>query len=87
MANATNEQQAAVTPKKRKRRFGDRKDGRLLRTLYPMNKLMPYIMRTRNDACNQFADSIDMTETDPYIRSKIKEGKVQFSFLHVLLAA
>ena len=87
MANATMEKQAAVTPKKRKRRLGDRKDGRLLRTLYPMNKLMPYIMRTRNDACNQFADSIDMTETDPYIRSKIKEGKVQFSFLHVLLAA
>ena len=87
MANATMEKQAAVAPKKRKRRFGDRKDGRLLRTLYPMNKLMPYIMRTRNDACNQFADSIDLTETDPYIRSKIKEGKVNFSFLHVLLAA
>ena len=87
MANATQERQATVTPKKRKRRLGDRKDGRLLRTLYPMNKLMPYIMRTRNDACNQFADSIDMTETDPYIRSKVKEGKVNFSFLHVLLAA
>ena len=87
MANATMEKQAAVAPKKRKRRFGDRKDGRLLRTLYPMNKLMPYIMRTRNDACNQFSDSIDMTETDPYIRSKIKSGKVHFSFLHVLLAA
>lgn len=71
----------------RKRRFGDRKDGRLVRTLYPMNKFMPYIMRTRNDACNQFSDSIDMTETDPYIRSKIKQGKVHFSFLHVFLAA
>ena len=89
MENATLEKQTKQTPKvpKRKRRWGDRKDGRLLRTLYPMNKLMPYIMRTRNDACNQFSDSIDMTETDPYIRSKIKEGKVNFSFLHVLLAA
>jgi hypothetical protein len=81
------EKQAATTPKKRKRRLGDRKDGRLIRTLYPMNKFMPYIMRTRNDACNLFADSIDLTETDPYIRSKIKEGKVNFSFLHVFLAA
>ncbi len=87
MPNATMEKQAAMTAKKRKRRFGDRKDGRLLRTVYPMNKFMPFIMRTRNDACNQFADSIDMTETDPYIRSKIKEGKVHFSFLHVFLAA
>ncbi|MBQ7379753.1 MAG: hypothetical protein IJW70_08800 [Clostridia bacterium] len=88
MENATLENQTVqVTPKKRKRRFGDRKDGRLLRTLYPMNKFMPFIMRTRNDACNQFADSIDMTETDPYIRSKIKQGMVHFSFLHVFLAA
>ena len=87
MPNATIEKQQAQTKKPRKRRFGDRKDGRLLRTLYPMNKLMPYVMRTRNDACNQFSNSIDMTETDPYIRSKIKEGKVHFSFLHVLLAA
>ena len=88
MENATLEKQAVqVTTQKRKRRFGDRKDGRLLRTLYPMNKFMPFIMRTRNDACNQFADSIDLTETDPYIRSKIKQGMVHFSFLHVLLAA
>ncbi len=87
MPNATMEKQAAAAPKPRKRRLGDRKDGRLVRTLYPMNKFMPYIMRTRNDACNHFADSVDMTETDPYIRSKIKEGKVNFSFLHVILAA
>ena len=88
MENATLEKQAAqVTTKKRKRCFGDRKDGRLVRTLYPMNKFMPFIMRTRNDACNQFADSIDLTETDPYIRSKIKQGMVHFSFLHVFLAA
>ena len=87
MPHATMEKQTVAAPKKRKRRWGDRKDGRLVRTLYPMNKFMPYIMRTRNDACNQFADSIDMTETDPYIRSKIKEGKVNFSFLHVFLAA
>ena len=87
MPHATMEEQTVAAPKKRKRRWGDRKDGRLVRTLYPMNKFMPYIMRTRNDACNQFADSIDMTETDPYIRAKVKEGKVNFSFLHVFLAA
>ena len=88
MENATLEKQTESMQKKPyKRRLGDRADGRLLRTLYPMNKFMPYIMRTRNDACNQFADSIDMTETDPYIRAKVKEGKVNFSFLHVFLAA
>ena len=37
-----------------KRRFGDRKDGRLIQSLAPFYKFMPYIMPTKNDACNQF---------------------------------
>ena len=37
---------------KRKRRLGDRYDGRLLRTLDPFYKIIPYIMKTRVDAQN-----------------------------------
>ena len=37
----------------KKRRFGDRKDGRRVRTMSPMSYVIPYIMRTRNDAQNQ----------------------------------
>ena len=33
-------------PRTRKRRRGDRKDGRRLRSLNPLNRLMPYIMNT-----------------------------------------
>ena len=33
-----------------RRRFGDRKDVRLLRSLPAYTKFMPYIMATRNDA-------------------------------------
>ena len=50
--------------KKYKKRFGDRRDGRRVRTLPPMAYLEPYIMRTRNDAQNCFEDSFDITETD-----------------------
>ena len=32
------------TPKKRRRRWGDRRDGRLLHDIPAMPKLMPYIM-------------------------------------------
>ena len=39
---------------KYKRRFGDRKDGRLLRSLPAFAKFIPYIMPTRNDASNQY---------------------------------
>ena len=76
-----------MKPKKRRRCWGDRSDGRKLRTINPMNKFMPYIMPTRNDACNTYADEIDVTKTDKFCRQKVKEGKVNFSFLHVMLAS
>ena len=74
-------------PKKRKWRWGDRSDGYLIRTINPMNKLMPFIMPQRCDACNTYADEFDLTETDKFCRNKVKEGKVNFGFLHILLAA
>ena len=39
---------------KYKRRYGDRKEGRLLRSLPAFAKFIPFIMPTRNDACNQY---------------------------------
>ncbi|MBR7185762.1 MAG: hypothetical protein IKD37_09180 [Clostridia bacterium] len=75
-------------PKKnRKRRFGDRKDGRRLRTLPPMQRVMPYIMKRRSDAQNTFADNLDITEADKMVRVKVKEGMTNFSLLHIILAA
>ena len=73
--------------KKRRRRLGDRKDGRKLRTLQPMNRLMPYIMKKRSDAQNTFADKIEVSKADILCRKKVLEGKTNFSFLHILLAA
>ena len=73
--------------KKRKWRFGDRSDGYKLRTINPMNKFMPYIMPMRCDACNTYADMFDVTKTDRFCREKVKEGKTNFSFLHILIAA
>ena len=73
--------------KKRRRRLGDRKDGRKLRTLQPMNRLMPYIMKKRSDAQNTFADKIEVSKADFLCRKKVLEGKTNFSFLHILLAA
>jgi len=73
--------------KKRRFKLGDRKDGRKLRTLQPMNRLMPYIMKKRSDAQNTFADKIEVSKADVLCRKKVLEGKTNFSFLHVLLAA
>ena len=76
-----------VQKKKRRRRLGDRKDGYKLRTINPMNKMMPYIMPQRCDACNTYADMFDVTKTDRFCRQKVKEGKTNFSFLHIMIAA
>jgi hypothetical protein len=73
--------------KKRRRRFGDRNDGRKLRTLLPMHRIMPYIMPRRSDAQNFFAESFDVAKIDAFCRQKVKDGYTNFGFLHVLLAA
>lgn len=77
------------TPEKKKRRhrFGDRSDGRKLRTIPPMLRFMPYIMPKRSDALNYYADSFEITDIEPYCRAKIKEGMINFSILHILIAA
>lgn len=78
---------ADTKKKKRRRRFGDRNDGRKLRTMIPLNRIMPYIMARRSDAQNMFDDSFDVAKTDAFCRQKVKEGYKNFGFLHVLLAA
>ncbi len=75
------------TQKKNKRRFGDRKDGRRVRSLPPMQRITPYIMKRRSDAQNTFSDSFDITEADKMVRAKVKEGKTNFTLLHIILAS
>ncbi len=74
-------------PKKRRRRFGDRKDGRKVRTLCPMNYVSPYIMPDRDSASNFIADSFDTEAVDNYIYEKRRQGLKGFGTLHVMIAA
>ena len=71
----------------RKRRFGDRAEGRRLRTLDPLYNFIPFIMVQKNDACNQFADSVEITETDRWLRAKRKEGYKGLGYLHLFIAS
>ena len=70
-----------------KRRFGDRKEGRQVRSLDAFNKFIPFIMKSRNDASNQFNDSVEVTEIDRWLRAKRTEGWKGLGMLHVFLAA
>lgn len=86
-ATAPHTQPRLPRPEPRKKRFKDRREGRFLRTLYAMNKFMPYIMPERSDGCNTYADELDVTETDVFCKDMIRQGYRDFSFLHIMLAA
>ena len=73
--------------KQRKRRIGDRKDGRWLRSLDPYNGLAPFIMKTRGGSSNYFSDTIDITETERYLRGKRLHGHPGMGILHLFIAA
>lgn len=66
--------------------FGKRSDARLIRTLDPIQKIMPYIMKTRTDAMNMFEESIPCESIDAYITSKAAEG-IKIEYIHVIIAA
>lgn len=72
--------------KVRRRRFGDRPDGRLLRTLDPLYCVTPYIMKKKSAASNMFSGTMDITETDRYIRARRKEGMPHLGILHFFIA-
>jgi len=67
--------------------WGDRTDGRKLRTLDPMSQVSPYIMLSRNTSSNYFQESFEITHVERYIRQKRREGQTTFGLTHVLLAA
>ena len=73
--------------KKYKRRFGDRKDGRRIRTMDPRSQVAPFIMPNRSGAMNYIQDAIPMAEIEKYIHKKRAEGKPGFGAMHVLVAA
>ena len=66
--------------------WGDRPDGRRIRSLPAMAQVSPYIMVTRNTSSNLFEDSIEISQIDRYIRQKRREGLTSFGITHVLLA-
>ncbi|MBO5128992.1 MAG: hypothetical protein J6B95_01415 [Oscillospiraceae bacterium] len=67
--------------------WGDRIDGRKVRTLSPMAQITSYFQVERNTCSNLFDESFEITHVDRYIRQKRREGMTDFGITHVLLAA
>ena len=67
--------------------WGDRNDGRRIRTLSPMAQITTYFQWERNICSNLFEESFEISHIDRYIRQKRREGLTDFGITHVLLAA
>ena len=67
--------------------WGDRSDGRRLRTLSPMAQVTTYIMPDRNGASNFIRDSIEISALERYIREKRKAGLPGFGITEAIMAA
>ena len=62
-----------------------RPDGRLVKSVPPIMKIMPYIMKTRTDSMNMYDDAFDCNVWDAYIKEKEAEG-IKMSYMHILIA-
>lgn len=71
----------------RKRRWGDRYDGFLVRNLDPMSRLEPYFMPSKTDAWVLFEDKIDITRLEAFIRDRRKGELPRLTMYHVIFAA
>ncbi len=70
-----------------KRRFGDRYDGRKIRSLDAFYRIIPFIMRSRIDSQNYFEDKIEISHTEAFLRRRRKNSDLNIGLLHVLIAA
>ena len=66
--------------------FGNRPDGRVVRSVEPLQKIMPYIMKTRTDSMNMYEDTFSCHAMDRYIKEKEAQG-IKLSYMHILIAA
>ncbi len=71
----------------RKRRWGDRRDGFLVRNMDPMSKIVPYIMTSMADSWVLFEDKIDITHTQEFIRKMMREEQMPGLTLYQVIFA
>lgn len=73
---------------KNARRPGDRKDGRLIRTISPYSKFVPFIMPQRNDRLVHYGESFEITKADRFLRALRQDDAYKgIGLLHFIIAA
>jgi len=68
-------------------RFGDRKDGRRIRSIAPLNQFIPYIMKFRNESTNYYEESFKIDEVDALLHELRLEGYKGIGLMHFTIAS
>ena len=63
------------------------REGRRIKTIDPINLMIPFIMPHRSGASNLFEATMDITEAEKYLREKRLSGQANISMMHVFMAA
>ena len=66
--------------------FGLRCDGRKLKTLDPLFRVIPHVMKERNDAHVYYTEELPIKALDEYIAKKAEEG-IKMSYMNIIYAA
>lgn len=69
-----------------KNMFGLRPDGKKIRKLDPVQKIMPHIMSTRNDSENTCKYEVDCAPLDAFIKKEREKGN-HYTYMHLVIAA
>ena len=66
--------------------FGYRSDGKKVRNLDPIQRLMPHIMPTRADAQNYTSYDVPCEPIDEFIKREYEKGE-KYNYMHILIAS
>ena len=66
--------------------FGHRSDGRKLKSIPPIFKIIPQVMRTRADSQVYYSYDMPISGMDEYISKKAEEG-IKISYMNIIYAA
>ena len=66
--------------------FGLRSDGRKIKSLDPLFRVIPHVMKERSDAHVYFSQEISIKTLDEYIAKKEQEG-IKMSYMNIIYAA
>ena len=64
-----------------------RPDGDLVRDLSPVRRLMPYLMKGRNESVVYYEQILDLTRTLPFVRAWNEAHEEKLTVFHLLVAA